>query len=205
MFKEALRSVVEGTEGSIAGLLMDFEGIPVESFTRDGSNFDIETVGAEVSVVVKAIQRAGEMLDVGDTQEVALKSEKMTTLIRIINQTYLVAITTDPERNLGKGRFLRRVLAPKLAQELATCARRIPRPGFHPARRIFPRFSRRTPMHLSLEELKNLFKTLEAGGVAEFEYQDEKYRVKVGLARPQVVAAAPARSSPVASPGPIAP
>jgi acetyl-CoA carboxylase biotin carboxyl carrier protein len=61
-------------------------------------------------------------------------------------------------------------------------------------------------MHLSLEELKNLFKTLEAGGVAEFEYQDEKYRVKVGLARPQaaVVAAAPARSSPVASPGPIA-
>jgi predicted regulator of Ras-like GTPase activity (Roadblock/LC7/MglB family) len=120
MFKEALRSVVEGTEGSIAGLLMDFEGIPVESFTRDGSNFDIETVGAEVSVVVKAIQRAGEMLDVGDTQEVALKSEKMTTLIRIINQTYFVAITMDPEGNLGKGRFLLRVLAPKLAQELAT-------------------------------------------------------------------------------------
>jgi len=61
-------------------------------------------------------------------------------------------------------------------------------------------------MHLSLEELKNLFKTLEAGGVAEFEYQDEKYRVKVGLARPQpaVVAAAPARSSPMSSPGPIA-
>jgi predicted regulator of Ras-like GTPase activity (Roadblock/LC7/MglB family) len=114
MFKEALRSVVEGTEGSIAGLLMDFEGIPVESFTRDGSNFDIETVGAEVSVVVKAIQRAGEMLDVGDTQEVALKSEK------IINQTYFVAITMDPEGNLGKGRFLLRVLAPKLAQELAT-------------------------------------------------------------------------------------
>ena len=59
-------------------------------------------------------------------------------------------------------------------------------------------------MHLSLEELKNLFKTLEAGGVAEFEYQDEKYRVKVGLARAQAVAAAPARSSPVASTGPIA-
>jgi predicted regulator of Ras-like GTPase activity (Roadblock/LC7/MglB family) len=120
MFKEALQSVVEGTEGSIAGLLMDFEGIPVESFTREGSSFDIETVGAEVSVVVKAIQRAGEMLDAGDTQEVALKSEKMTTLIRVINQSYFVAITMDPDGNLGKGRFLLRVLAPKLAQELAT-------------------------------------------------------------------------------------
>jgi hypothetical protein len=44
----------------------------------------------------------------------------MTTLIRVINQTYFVAITMDPEGNLGKGRFLLRVLAPKLAQELAT-------------------------------------------------------------------------------------
>jgi acetyl-CoA carboxylase biotin carboxyl carrier protein len=61
-------------------------------------------------------------------------------------------------------------------------------------------------MQLTLEELKNLFKTLEAGGVAEFEYQDEKFRVKVGLGRAAaaVVAAAPARSSPMASPAPIA-
>src|SRR5262245_30988019 len=65
-------------------------------------------------------------------------------------------------------------------------------------------------MQLSLEELKNLFKTLEAGGVAEFEYQDEKFRVKVGLARPaaSVVTAAPipapARSSPIAAAAPVA-
>jgi len=61
-------------------------------------------------------------------------------------------------------------------------------------------------MQLTLEELKNLFKTLEAGGVAEFEYQDEKFRVKVGLGRAAatVVAAVPARSSPLASPAPAA-
>jgi acetyl-CoA carboxylase biotin carboxyl carrier protein len=65
-------------------------------------------------------------------------------------------------------------------------------------------------MHLSLEELKNLFKTLEAGGVAEFEYQDEKYRVKVGLSRGQPAAAATAQagaraSSPMGSPAPLPP
>jgi acetyl-CoA carboxylase biotin carboxyl carrier protein len=63
-------------------------------------------------------------------------------------------------------------------------------------------------MQLTLEELKNLFKTLEAGGVAEFEYQDERFRVKVGLGRPApvtTVAAAPTRaSSPIASAAPIA-
>jgi len=118
MFKEALQGVVEGTEGGIAGLLMDFEGIPVESFTRPGAALDIETVGAEVSVVVKAIQRASEMLEAGDTREVAFRSEKMTTLIRVINKGYFVAVALEPEGNVGKSRFLLRVIAPRLAEEL---------------------------------------------------------------------------------------
>ena len=63
-------------------------------------------------------------------------------------------------------------------------------------------------MQLTLEELKNLFKTLEAGGVAEFEYQDEKFRVKVGLGRTGAAAVAPAQapraSSPIGSPAPVA-
>jgi predicted regulator of Ras-like GTPase activity (Roadblock/LC7/MglB family) len=120
MFKEALKVVVDGTDGGIAGLLMDFEGIPVESYTREGQNFDIESVGAEVSVVIKAIQRANEMLEVGDTREVAFQSEKLVTLIRVINDTYFVAIAIQPEGNFGKGRYLLRVMAPKLAEELAS-------------------------------------------------------------------------------------
>src|ERR1700742_4928966 len=63
MFKEALQGVVDGTDGGIAGLLMDFEGIPLESYAKAESAIDIETVGAEVSVVVKGIQRATEMRD----------------------------------------------------------------------------------------------------------------------------------------------
>jgi predicted regulator of Ras-like GTPase activity (Roadblock/LC7/MglB family) len=119
MFKEALQGVVEGTEGGIAGLLMDFEGIPVESFTRPGATLDIETVGAEVSVVVKAIQRASEMLEAGETREVAFRSDKMTTLIRVINKGYFVAVAIEPEGNVGKSRFLLRIVAPRLAEELA--------------------------------------------------------------------------------------
>mgnify|MGYP003575909422 CR=1 FL=1 len=65
-------------------------------------------------------------------------------------------------------------------------------------------------MQLTLEELKNLFKTLEAGGVGELEYQDEKIRLKIGLGRtaaPAVLPAAPAvqgASSPIGSPAPLA-
>jgi predicted regulator of Ras-like GTPase activity (Roadblock/LC7/MglB family) len=120
MFKEALKSIVDGTDGGIAGLLMDFEGIPVESYSREGAAFDIESVGAEVSVVVKAIQRASEMLEAGDTREVAFKSEKLVTIIRVINSTYFAALALEPEGNFGKGRYLLRIAAPKLAEELAS-------------------------------------------------------------------------------------
>ena len=63
-------------------------------------------------------------------------------------------------------------------------------------------------MQFSLEELKNLLKTLEAGGVAEFEYQDEKFRVKVG-SRARCSGrrrSGPARRAlgPIGSPAPVA-
>ena len=68
-------------------------------------------------------------------------------------------------------------------------------------------------MQLPLDHLKSLLETLEEGGVSEFEYEDEKVRVKVALARGQapVVSAvaapvahipAPTASSPRASDDP---
>lgn len=109
---------MDRTEGANAGLLMDFEGIPVESYTREESACDVEVVGAEASVIVKAILRTGEMLDVGEMRELSFQSEQMTTLIRIINGSYFLTLTLGPEGNIGKGRFLMRVAAPALAQEL---------------------------------------------------------------------------------------
>ena len=118
MFKEALERVVNGTDGGIASLLMDFEGIPLESYAARESPFDIEAVGAEVSVVVKAIQRASEMLEAGDAREVQFRSAGLITLIRILNDNYFLALTLTPEGNTGKGRYMLRVAAPTLVEEL---------------------------------------------------------------------------------------
>lgn len=118
MFKESLRRVVDATDGGLASLLMDFEGIPLETYSKAGARFDIEAVGAEVSVVVKAIQRAAEMLDAGEAREVAFKSDKLVTLIRVLNKNYFVALAMDPDGNFGKGRFMLRVTAPLLIEEL---------------------------------------------------------------------------------------
>jgi predicted regulator of Ras-like GTPase activity (Roadblock/LC7/MglB family) len=118
MFKEAIRDVVEGTEGGIAGILMDFEGIAVDSYVK-GDSLDINAVGAEFSVILKSIQRAIESLEAGGAREIAIQSDKVTTLIRILNDEYFLALTLSPDGNFGKGRYLMRTAAPKLIEQLS--------------------------------------------------------------------------------------
>lgn len=118
MFREAIAKVVDRTEGGVAGMLMDFEGIPIEVYSKDGADFDVEVVGAEASVVIKAIMRANDMLDAGATREVSFATDKLVTLIRVLNENYFMTLTLRPGGNRGKGRYLMRAAAPALAQEL---------------------------------------------------------------------------------------
>src|SRR6201995_903905 len=114
MFQAVLKEVVDGTEGGIATLLMDFEGIAVESYSKPDAAFDITTIGAEFSVVIKSIQRAAQMLEAGETAEVAIQAEKMLTLIRVVNESYFVAFSMTPDANIGKARYMLRTRVPVL-------------------------------------------------------------------------------------------
>ena len=120
MFKEALKSMVDGTEGGVAGLLMGFDGIAVDSYTREDSpgEFDISTVGMEFSVILSQIRKSAEILGAGTTQEIAIKAEKLTTLIYSINNEYFLALALQPDGNYGKGRYLLRTTAPVLRRDL---------------------------------------------------------------------------------------
>jgi len=119
MFKDALRELVEKTDGGLAGLLMDAEGIALESYAKDGAPFDITTVGIEFGVVLGQVKRASQSLDAGSAHELAISTDKMITLIRALGTNYFLALAMKPEGNFGKGRFLMRAAAPKLIAELA--------------------------------------------------------------------------------------
>jgi len=118
MFKEQLQAIVDGSDGGIASLLMDSSGIALESYSKDDAPFDINMVGIEFSVVVNSIKRATEMLEAGVAREVAVNTERMTTIIRMLSSEYFLALTIKPEGNLGKARYLMRTAAPKILAEL---------------------------------------------------------------------------------------
>ena len=72
----------------------------------------------EYSVVLKGIQRAAEMLDTGSTNEVSVKTERLTTVVRMLSDEYFVALAVEPGGNVGKARYLLRTSAPKLIENL---------------------------------------------------------------------------------------
>src|SRR5260221_14641714 len=119
MFQENLKRLVAGTEGAMAGLLMGFDGIQVDSYTTPEAEVDINTVGMEFSFILTQVRKAAEILEVGGPQEIAIRADKLTVLMRVISTDYFVALAVRPEGNYGKGRYLLRVIAPKLAAEMA--------------------------------------------------------------------------------------
>ena len=118
MYQDVLQEVVENTRGATAGLLMGYDGIALETYVSGDAATSIETVGMEYSVVLSQIQQASEMLEVGTTEEVAMHAESMTTVVRLLNPEYFIAVTLAPGGNSGKARYLLRTKAPLLLDNL---------------------------------------------------------------------------------------
>ena len=117
MFTNKLENAVNGVQGGIAAILMGFDGIPVDSFVAD-SDFDIETIGMEFSVVLRDVMKAAEQLEAGSTEEFTVRTEKMSTVLRIVNPNYFLAMSLSSDGNVGKAKYLLRVLAPDLVKDL---------------------------------------------------------------------------------------
>ncbi|MBI4706090.1 MAG: hypothetical protein HY744_33770 [Deltaproteobacteria bacterium] len=119
MFEAVLRDVVESTEGAVASLVMDLDGIPLDSYSRPDAPFDIKAVGVEFGVVIKSIAQAAQMLSAGNAQEVTIVADSLVTLIRLLSPRYFIALTLRPGGNAGRGRYLLRTRAPELLEELS--------------------------------------------------------------------------------------
>lgn len=119
MFKGLLEEVVRSTDGGIAALVMGYDGIPVDHYIRDDAPIDVESIGMEFSVILKDIQKAALMLDAGNAQEVAIRAERMTTVIRLVSDQFFLALALAPSGNLGKARYVLRTHASTVREQLA--------------------------------------------------------------------------------------
>jgi predicted regulator of Ras-like GTPase activity (Roadblock/LC7/MglB family) len=127
MFRESLQRMVDRLSGGVAGILIGFDGISVESYTKEaeegeegeeGAGLDIQVAGMELAHAVAQMRKAVERLDVGGLGELTLKADKLVVLVYVLSDEYFVACAVKPEANFGKARYLMRLLVPQLQAEL---------------------------------------------------------------------------------------
>ncbi len=118
MFTEILKKVVDHVDGGIGGVVMGLDGIPVESYMRQAEQLDINTIGMEFSFILGQVKKAAESLQVGACEELAVRAERLMLVVRMLDQRYFLAVALSPEGNFGKARYLLRLAAPKLTEQL---------------------------------------------------------------------------------------
>ena len=118
MFANTLKKVVDNVDGGIAAVVMGLDGIPVETYIKHDDRIDVNTVAMEFSFIITQVRKAGDSLQVGSLEELAIKAQRLTLVCRMLSPQYFVAIAMAPDGNFGKARYMMRMATPQLAAQL---------------------------------------------------------------------------------------
>ena len=106
MFSNILQRIVEETGGGIGAVLMGYDGIAIDQFFSPDEELDLQMIVVEYSNVLKEIRKTAEILNLGDMEEISIRTDRFIIVIRVLNDEYFVALIIKRDGNFGKGRYL---------------------------------------------------------------------------------------------------
>src|SRR3979409_2566582 len=120
MFKEALATILERTEGSLGALIMGLDGIAVERLLKDaGQEANLDVAAAEFTSLVRNAQKAGKDTGLGNLRELMISLDDAVVIMRLLGRDYFVVLALSPDGNLGRARFELRKAELQLSKEFA--------------------------------------------------------------------------------------
>ncbi len=117
-FREHLEQVCRNIDGAVACSLMGVDGIEVDTHLTGGDGIDLKSLLVEYSGVLRSAREAAEAHAAGGVAEIAITTDKLHAVVRLVSPEYFMVVALTPDGNLGKARYLLRVTAPKLQAEL---------------------------------------------------------------------------------------
>ncbi|MBI5548188.1 MAG: hypothetical protein HY901_30270 [Deltaproteobacteria bacterium] len=117
-FRTHLEQMLKDVEGSVACSIMGFDGIAVETEQTKDPGVDLSAVLIEYGHVLSKLKEAASALEAGSVSEVAITTEKLCTIARVLTSEYYLVLALTPQGNYGKGRYALRVTAPRVKAEL---------------------------------------------------------------------------------------
>jgi predicted regulator of Ras-like GTPase activity (Roadblock/LC7/MglB family) len=109
VFGDLLRNLVESVPGAIACLIMGADGIPLEEHKKSADlGIDLQTLAVEYSNLLREIRKNAANLGAEGLQEISVRTEAFTILLRLVNDEYFALFLLDSAGYFGKGRYLLR-------------------------------------------------------------------------------------------------
>jgi predicted regulator of Ras-like GTPase activity (Roadblock/LC7/MglB family) len=119
MFAELLERVLNETPGAVGITLMGFDGIAIESReANDPGEVSPQAAAVELGAIASQLKGIAAGLGAGDVREVTVHTNGLITMLRPLTPEYFLALSLRADGNTGKGRYLMRVVGPKLVAEL---------------------------------------------------------------------------------------
>ncbi len=121
-FRENLQRVVDSVPGALSATIMGFDGIAIDSFIHPSSTAtDMQTLLVEYSSATQQLRRAAESTpDLGALVELSVIREGNTCLLRPLTEEYFMAVVVAPHGLVGKARYMLRIIAPIMMQDLSS-------------------------------------------------------------------------------------
>jgi predicted regulator of Ras-like GTPase activity (Roadblock/LC7/MglB family) len=117
-FKENLAAICSALPETYVVTLMDHDGISVDTVSSHATEIDVGAFFIELTGVFVAAVRSSEQMQTGTVGELFVKTDTLAAVLRPVGEDYYLAMALPPNGNTGKARYLMRVAAPKLLEEI---------------------------------------------------------------------------------------
>lgn len=115
-----LEKICGAVDGALAATVMGFDGVAVDTYehAQAPGEAEVPSLLIEYSTLLDQVRRSAQMFAAGELEELSIRAENVTALIRPLNEEYFLALALTADSGAGKGRYLLRLHAPRLAEFL---------------------------------------------------------------------------------------
>jgi len=117
--RDSLNTIVQSVDGSLAAVIMAYDGIPIDEVTVEQSEFDMQLLSVEYATVLKEIKRAVDVIKMGDLEEVSISTSRTCVVVRVLNNDLFAALIMSRDGNIGKGRYMLKLKSFEVLRELS--------------------------------------------------------------------------------------
>ena len=117
--RDLLNTIVQSVDGSLAAIIMAYDGIPIDEVTVEQSEFDTELLSVEYANVLKEIKRAVDVIKMGDLEEVIISTDRTCVVVRVLSDDFFSALIMKRGSSIGKGRYMLKLKSFEVLRELS--------------------------------------------------------------------------------------